>query len=67
MSKKFLDIKATIECRFTLKRVRDMITTYSYIERCFSDIVVNKKSYSVFPQLSLFWSVFLKNACEFSN
>ena len=29
-SKKFLDIQATIECRFTLKRVRDMTRTYSY-------------------------------------
>ena len=25
----FLDIQATVECRFTLKRVRDMITTHS--------------------------------------
>ena len=30
-SKEFLDIHATIECRFTLKRVRDMIRTYSQI------------------------------------
>ena len=29
-SKEFLDIQATIECRFTLKRVRDMIKTYRY-------------------------------------
>ena len=29
-SKEFLDIQATIECRFTLKRVRDMIRTYSW-------------------------------------
>ena len=30
-SKEFLDIQATTECRFTLKRVRDMIIiTYSY-------------------------------------
>ena len=27
-SKEFLDIQATIKCRFTLKRVRDMIVTY---------------------------------------
>ena len=27
--KKFLDIQAIIECRFTLKRLRDMIITYS--------------------------------------
>ena len=29
-SKEFLDIRATIECRFTLKRVRDMTRTYSH-------------------------------------
>ena len=29
-SKEFLDIQATIECEFTLKRVRDMIRTYSH-------------------------------------
>ena len=28
-SKEFLDIQATVECGFTLKRVRDMIRTYS--------------------------------------
>ena len=28
-SKEFLDIQATIECRFTLKLVRDLIITYS--------------------------------------
>ena len=28
-SKEFLDIQATIECGFTLKRVRDMINTYN--------------------------------------
>ena len=27
-SKEFLDIQASIECRFTLKLVRDMIITY---------------------------------------
>ena len=30
-SKKFFDIQATIERRFTLKLVRDMLITYSYI------------------------------------
>ena len=28
-SKEFLDIQTTIECEFSLKRVRDMIKTYS--------------------------------------
>ena len=32
-SKEFLGIKATIECGFTLKRVRDMIRTYSQMHR----------------------------------
>ena len=32
-SKEFLDIQATIECGFTLKRVRDMIKTYSQMHR----------------------------------
>ena len=30
LSKEFLDIQTTIECRFTLKRVRDMIRTHSH-------------------------------------
>ena len=29
LSKEFLDIQATMQCGFTLKRVRDMIITYS--------------------------------------
>ena len=32
-SKEFLDIQATIECGFTLKRVRDLIKTYSQMHR----------------------------------
>ena len=32
-SKEFLDIQATIECGFTLKRVCDMIRTYSQMHR----------------------------------
>ena len=31
LSKEFLDIQATIECRFALKRVRHMIITYIHI------------------------------------
>ena len=38
-SKEFLDIQATIECRFTLRRVRDMITTSSQ-EYCFIRILL---------------------------
>ena len=33
LSKEFLDIEATTECKFTLKRVRDMIITYRQIYR----------------------------------
>ena len=29
-SKEFLNIQTTIECRFTLKRLRDMIRTYNH-------------------------------------
>ena len=32
-SKEFLDIQATIECGFTLKRVRDMTRTYRQMHR----------------------------------
>ena len=35
-SKEFLDIQATIECGFTLKRVRDMIKTYSQTKFTYS-------------------------------
>ena len=31
--KEFLDIQATIECGFTLKRLRDMTRTYSQMHR----------------------------------
>ena len=34
-SKEFLDIQATIECGFTLKRVRDMTRTYSHLQYLF--------------------------------
>ena len=33
LSKEFLDIQANMECRFTLKCVRDMTRTYSQIHR----------------------------------
>ena len=32
-SKEFLEIQATIECAFTLKRVREMTRTYSQMHR----------------------------------
>ena len=33
LSKKFLDIQTTIEYRFTVKHVRDVIRTYSEMRR----------------------------------
>ena len=33
LSKAFLDSQATMECGFTLKRVRKMIRTYSQMKR----------------------------------
>ena len=33
LRKEFLDIHATVECGFTLKRVRDMTRTYSQVHR----------------------------------
>ena len=43
-SKEFLDIQATTECGFTLKRVRDMIKTYSQKTRG-SDFIFNGVNY----------------------
>ena len=50
-SKEFLDIQATIECRFTLKLVRDMIITYSQMHR------TNKCS----QHSSIIWPVWLND------
>ena len=41
-SNEFLDIQATKECRFTLKRVRDMVITYSHN---FNSFILHVKSY----------------------
>ena len=41
LSKEFLDIQATIECGFALKRVRDMIRTYSLVKQLFKPINKN--------------------------
>ena len=53
-SKEFLDIQATVECGFTLKRVRDMTRTHSQIKDKVKTVMrvqkqsseVYKKSYS---------------------
>ena len=55
-SKEFLDIQATIECGFTLKRVRDMIKTYSQkilivFDDMIADMNTNKKFQSIVIEL----------------
>ena len=49
-TKEFLDIQATIECGFTLKRVRDMTRTYSQIltslSVCKTLLFLHKRPYS---------------------
>ena len=52
-SKKFIDIQATIECRFTMKRVRGMIRIYSQIrdlevDGCHSNLYVKLKQLLLF-------------------
>ena len=51
MSKEFLDTQATIECGFSLKRVRDMIRTYRQMHRT--------DKYS--QHSSVIWSVLLNS------
>ena len=46
-SKEFLDIQATIECGFTLKRVRGMIRTYSHL--CWSLFLIKLQVFRCFP------------------
>ena len=53
-SKEFLDIQAATECEFTLKRVRDIIRTYSQMHRT--------DKYSQYS--SIIWTVWL-NGCVF--
>ena len=63
--KEFLDIQATTECRFTLKRIRDMIITYSQM--------YHTDKYS--RHSSIIWPVWLNgwvfvyelNACGFES
>ena len=52
-SKEFLDIQATIECRFTLKWVCDM--TYSYTEQVLNFLLFDKHEYTH----GIFWSIIL--------
>ena len=50
-SKEFLDIQATIECWFTLKRVRVIIITYSHLS-------------NYFTKLSIFWEIFVSSVTK---
>ena len=53
-SKEFLDIQATIECGFTLKRVRDMIKTWeAELNKHYSVDEVAKNLYSMGGQNGL--------------
>ena len=47
LAKELLDIQATIQCRFTLKRVRDMIITYNQ-RRCPENYHVHKSPSLIF-------------------
>ena len=54
-NKEFLDIKTTIECRFTCKRVRDMTTTYDQIPVRSNAV----KSFGQFCKMSRIFRVYL--------
>ena len=47
-SKEFLKFQATIEYRFTLKRVRDMVIIYSQLNLEYGDIVYEQVSHKYF-------------------
>ena len=51
-SKEFLDIQVTIECGYTLKRIRDIIRTCSQMHRT--------DKYS--QHISIIWSVWLERS-----
>ena len=53
-SKEFLDIKANIECSFTLKCIRDMIRTYSQMHHTDKYSQFNSIIWSVWPKGSVF-------------
>ena len=62
---KFLDIQATMECRFTLKRVRDMIRTYSHVilysNFCWWEKEVLPLTWWVLPKLKKNWNCSHRN------
>ena len=50
-SKEFLDIQATIECGFTLKRVCDMTRTYSQLPITITQLKTSNKSENLLNQI----------------
>ena len=57
MSKEFLDIQATIEYGFTLKRVRDMTRTYSQLSTLEVFAKIMAKSHQLFLQKSFILNI----------
>ena len=51
-SKEFVDIKATIECGFILKRVRDMVRTYSQKELRLNQVVRLNSEFRIYAHIS---------------
>ena len=47
LSKRFPDIQITVECRFTLKRLHDMIITYSQIKEYPLHKITYSESWSI--------------------
>ena len=63
--KEFLDIEATIKCRFTLKCVRDMIRTYSHMHR--TDKYSQHNSIISVVRLNGWVFVYELSGCEFES
>ena len=71
MSKEFLEIHRTIECGFTLKRVRDKIRTYSHHLRCvskpnFISQKIFEKNFIAVHQIKSVWTLNKPVYVEFS-
>ena len=64
-SKEFHDIQATIECGFSLKRLRDMIRTYSQIHRTGKYSQHSSIIWSVWPNGWVF--IYELSGCEFES
>ena len=55
-SKEFLDIQATIECGFTLKRVRDMTRTYSLL---FTNLLIFSYIYILNIHIFIYFYIYM--------